>query len=244
MWIFLDASERIKVRLPMAPVLPEMGRLQMREELQKTNGGISFEGRLPEIWGRPRTTGLEFSVSNIEEANKAVFKGVMWNGHKRRAEVITGEKESIPARPPTYNRGLRPQAPWNNNWRALSGNIGGAGVWRGKSVVQCFNCQGYGHTKDVCSSVSRKAAKRIDGVKSGKEKGKADKIVDEEGFELVKGKRRITEVEENETPTLGPAQRKQKSQELRQAEAQNIVGNLLHTPLQTRRQGWEVGQMR
>jgi len=57
----------------------------------------------------------------------------------------------------------------------------------------------------VCSSASRKAAKRIDGVKSGKGKGKADKIVDEEGFELVEGKRRITEVEGIETPTPGPA---------------------------------------
>jgi len=77
MWIFLDASERVKVRLPMAPVPPGMGRLQMREELRKANEGISFEGRLPEIWGRPRTTGLEFSVSSIEAAKKAVFKGVI-----------------------------------------------------------------------------------------------------------------------------------------------------------------------
>jgi len=53
MWIFLDASERVKVRLPMAPVPPGMRRLQMREDLQKANKGISFEGRLPEIWGRP-----------------------------------------------------------------------------------------------------------------------------------------------------------------------------------------------
>jgi len=111
MWIFLDASERVKVRLPMAPVLPGMGRLQMREELQKANGGISFEGRLPEVWGKPRTTGLEFSVSNIKEAKKAVFKGVIWNGHKRRAEVVTGEKENTPVRTPAYNRGPRPQAP-------------------------------------------------------------------------------------------------------------------------------------
>jgi len=83
--------------------------------------------------------------------------------------------------------------------------MGGAGAWRGKSAVQYFNCQGYGHTKDVCSSASRKAAKRIDGVKSGKGKGKADKKIDKERFELVEGKRRITEVEESETPTPGPA---------------------------------------
>jgi len=73
----LDASERVKVRLLMAPVSPGMGRLQMREELRKVNEGISFEGSLPEIWGRPRTTGLEFSVSNIEEAKKVVFKSVI-----------------------------------------------------------------------------------------------------------------------------------------------------------------------
>ena len=53
MWIFLDTSERVKVRLPMAPVPPGMGRLQMREELRKANERISFEGRLLEIWGRP-----------------------------------------------------------------------------------------------------------------------------------------------------------------------------------------------
>jgi len=134
----------------------------------------------------------------------------MWNGHKRRAEVITGERESTPARSPTHNRGPRLQAPWNNNWRAPSGNMGGAGVWKEKSAVQCFNCQGYGHTKDVCSSASRKTAKRIDGVKGGKGKGKADKIVDEEGFELVEGKRRITEIEETETPTPGPAPKETK----------------------------------
>jgi len=57
----------------------------------------------------------------------------------------------------------------------------------------------------VCSSGSRKAAKRIDGVKSGKGKGKADKKVDEESFELVEGKRRITEVEESRPLTPGPA---------------------------------------
>jgi len=57
----------------------------------------------------------------------------------------------------------------------------------------------------VCSSASRKAAKRIDGVKGGKGKGKAGKIVDKEGFELVEGKRRITEVEETKTPTPEPA---------------------------------------
>ena len=136
----MDTSERVKVRLPIVPVPSGMGRLQMREELRKTNKGMSFEGRLPEIWGRPRTTGLEFSVLNIEEAKKAVFKGVIWNRHKRRVEVITGEKETTPARLPTYNRGPRQQAPWNSNWRALSGNMGGAGAWRGKSVVQCFNC--------------------------------------------------------------------------------------------------------
>ena len=131
----MDASERVKVRLPMAPVPLGMGRLQMREDLRKANEGISFEGRLPQIWGRRRTTGLEFSVLNIEEAKKAVFKRVIWNGHKRRAEVITGEKESTPVRSPTYNRSPRPQAPWNNNWRAPSGNMGRVGVWRGKSAV-------------------------------------------------------------------------------------------------------------
>jgi len=57
----------------------------------------------------------------------------------------------------------------------------------------------------VCSSASRKAAKRIDGVKSGKGKGKANKKVDEEGFKLVEGKRRIPEVEESRPPTPGPA---------------------------------------
>jgi len=123
----------------------------------------------------------------------------------RRAEVVTGEKESTPSRSPAYNRGSRSQAPWNNNWRAPGGNIGSTGAWRGKSAVQCFNCQGYGHTKDVCSSASRKAAKRIDGVKSGKGKGKADKKVDEERFELLEGKRRIMEVEETETLTPVPA---------------------------------------
>jgi len=82
--------------------------------------------------------------------------------------------------------------------------MGSAGAWRGKSAVQCFNCQEYGHTKDVCSSVSRKAAKRIDRVKSGKGKGKADKKIDEEEFELVEGKRRITEIEESRPSTPGP----------------------------------------
>jgi len=57
----------------------------------------------------------------------------------------------------------------------------------------------------VCSSASRKAARRIDGVKSGKGKGKADKIVDKDGFELVEGKRKITKVEETETPIPGLA---------------------------------------
>jgi len=107
MWIFLDASERVKVRLPIAPVPLGMGRLQIKEELQRANRGISFEARLPEVWGKPRTTRLEFSVSNIEEAKKAVFKGVTWNGHKRRAEVVMGEKESTPLRSPIYNRGPR-----------------------------------------------------------------------------------------------------------------------------------------
>ena len=158
---------------------------------------------MPEAWGKPRTTGLEFSVSNIEETKKAVFKGVMWNGHKRRAEVVMGEKENTPAKTPAYNRGPRPQAPGNNNWRASSGNMGGAGAWRGKSAIQYFNYQGYGHTKDVCSSASRKVVKRIDGVKGRKGKGKEEKIVDEEGFELVGGKRRVTEVEESRPPTPG-----------------------------------------
>jgi len=49
MWIFLDAQERVKVRLPMGPVLPGMGRLQIREELQRENPEIIFEGRLPEL---------------------------------------------------------------------------------------------------------------------------------------------------------------------------------------------------
>jgi len=110
MWIFLDASERVKVRLPMAPVPPGMGRAQMREELQKANGGIAIEGRLPEVWGKLRNTGIEFSVSNIEEAKKAVFKGVTWNGHKRRVEVVTGERENTPIKTPAHNRGPRPQA--------------------------------------------------------------------------------------------------------------------------------------
>ena len=101
----MDASERVKVRLPMAPVPPGMGRLQMKEELQKANGGISFEGRLPEVWGKPRNTGLEFSVSNIEEVKKVVFKGVIWNGYKRRVEVVTGERENTPAKTSAYNRG-------------------------------------------------------------------------------------------------------------------------------------------
>jgi len=42
-------------------------------------------------------------------------------------------------------------------------------------------------------------------MKSGKGKGKAERKVDEEGFELVEGKRRITEVEESRPPTPGPA---------------------------------------
>jgi len=77
MWIFLDASERVKVRLPMALVPPGMGRLQMRDDLWKASEGISFERRLPEVWGRPQTIRLKFSVSNIEEAKRAVFKGVI-----------------------------------------------------------------------------------------------------------------------------------------------------------------------
>ena len=57
----------------------------------------------------------------------------------------------------------------------------------------------------MCSSASRKVAKRIDTVNSGKRKRKAVKKVDEEGFELVEGKRRITEVEGSRPPTPGPA---------------------------------------
>jgi len=192
----------------MGPVSPGIGRLQMREELQRENSEIVIEGRLPELWGKPRNTGIEFSVRNIEEAKKAVFKRVRWNGHLRRVEVVTEEREYTLAKTPGYNRSPRLQGPWNNNWRTPNGNNGGAGstgVWRGRSNVQCFNCQGYGYTKDVCSSVARKASGRIDGIKGGKGKGKTDKVVDKEGFELVEGKRRIMEVEETETPTPGLA---------------------------------------
>jgi len=207
MWIFLDAEERVKVRLPIGPVPPGMGRLQMREELQRENMGIVVEGRLPEPWGKPRNTGIEFSVRNIEEAKKAVFKSMRWNGHLRRAEMVTGGKEYTPARTLGYNRSPRPQGPWNNNWRTPGGNTGGAGgagACRGRSNVQCFNCQGYGHTKDVYSSAARKALGRIDRMKSGKGKGKAERKIDKERFELVEGKRRITEVEKSRPPTPGP----------------------------------------
>jgi len=126
MWIFLDAEERVKVRLPMGPVPLGMGRLQMREELQRENPGIIVEGRLPEPWEKPRNTGIEFSVRNIEEAKKAVFKRVRWNGHLRRAEVVTGGKEYTPVRTLGYNRSPRPQGLWNNNWRTPGGNTRGA----------------------------------------------------------------------------------------------------------------------
>jgi len=125
----------------------------------------------------------------------------------RREEVVTGGKDYTPVRGPGYNRSPRPQGPWNSNGRTPGGNtggVGGAGAWKGRSNVQCFNCQEYGHTKDVCSSAARKVSGRIDRIKGGKGKEKADKKVDKEGFKLVEGKRRIAEVEESRLSTPGP----------------------------------------
>jgi len=161
--------------------------------------------------------------------------------------VVTGGKEYTLVRTPGYNRSPRPQEPWNNTWRTPGGNTGGAGgagAWRGRSNVQCFNCQGYGHTKNVCSSAARKVSGRIDGMKSGKGKGKAKRKIDEEGFELVEGKRRSMEVEEFRPPTPGPALKEMEKRGTQMSGGTEYSWEPTpHTP-QARRRRWEVGQMR
>ena len=181
------------MRIPQGPTPAGMGRVEMLKMLQKENPGIKLEGRLPELMGKPRVTGIEFTVSDIAEAKRLVFKGMRWNGHVRKVEVVTGAEEKSPARTPGSGPKSRPQAPWNEAWRSPRGQPDPArpGVWRGKSAVQCFNCQGYGHIAKVCSSAARKAAQKIDKMEKGKGKGKKVAEKDEDyGYDDVARKLR------------------------------------------------------
>jgi len=61
--------------------------------LRKENQGILLGGRLPKRWGKPRETGLIFIVENAAEAKRLALKGIRWNVHFRKVEIITGEVE-------------------------------------------------------------------------------------------------------------------------------------------------------
>jgi len=138
-----DDKERTTVRIPQGPPPGAMGRKEMYEMLRKENPGIKLEGRLPEPWGKPKMTGIEFSVKDVTEAKRLAFKGMKWNSHYRRVGVVTNATDKTPAR--VLINGPRPgtQAARSQNWRAPT--LAAAG-WRGKSAVQYFNCQGYGRT--------------------------------------------------------------------------------------------------
>jgi len=110
-------------------------------------------------------------VENVVEAKRLALKGIRWNSHFKKVEIITGEIEKLSAGKRGYqprtsgNRGNL-QAPWNQDWRR---NESGAG-WRGKLAIKCFNCQGFRHKLREYSSAARKAAQRIEGVEKGKGK--------------------------------------------------------------------------
>jgi len=207
--VFGEDKGRVVLKVPQGPVLAGWSKTEIVEQLRKENEGILLGGRLLKRWGKPRETGLEFTVENTVEAKRLALKGIRWNGHFKKVEIIIGETEKPLAGKKGYqprtsgNRGNL-QALWNQDWRRGEGGAG----WRGKSAIKCFNCQGFGHKLRECSSAARKAAQRIEGVDKGK--GKAVEV----GFvigevkdkkEAVGNKRMMERSPLDGSPTPGPA---------------------------------------
>jgi len=126
---FGEDKGRVVLRAPQSPVPVGWSRTEMAEQLRKENQGILLGGRLPERWGKPRETGLEFTMENAGEAKRLALKGIRWNGYFRKIEIITGETEKPLAGKRGYqprigrNRG-NPQALWNQDWRQRESGAG------------------------------------------------------------------------------------------------------------------------
>jgi len=92
---FSEDKRILVLRAPQSPVPAGWSKTEIAEQLRKENQGILLSGRLPERWGKPRETGLKFTVENTVEAKRLALKGIRWNSHFRKVEIITGEIEKL-----------------------------------------------------------------------------------------------------------------------------------------------------
>ncbi|RPB27206.1 hypothetical protein L211DRAFT_897096 [Terfezia boudieri ATCC MYA-4762] len=170
--VWLEDRSSVRLMVPAAPMKVARGRKGLGEAIQEENKEVKLAKRFPKLWGAARVTGFTFDVANNEEAKKVIRNGLVWEGQKRKVAYFEQKLPQQRTQQVTQKQGgfrhpLKPMERW--------------------SRVECHNCGGAGHMRRDCSSISRAAANKITRKEgpAGTAQRKS-KIVDKEGFELVK----------------------------------------------------------
>jgi len=205
---WMEDGLTIRMLMPVAPSKVARGRKDMGKKLREDNKDMKVGHRFPKLWGGARTTGLTFDAANVEEAKRLVASGVVWEGVKRQVQIVDTNKMGEFKHSPTIGRkteaasgkktggiGKKPQQQHQQQQKTQRGNQ--------FSSMQCFNCKGFGHKKESCSSASRVASANIIGVQKRnleavganqngqqtQKKKKEEPKLDKDGFEIVDRKK-------------------------------------------------------
>jgi len=173
-------EKTMRMLMPAAPSKTARGRRDIRKKLREENKYMKMGNRIPKVWGGARTTGLTFDAADYAEAKRLVEKGVMWEGARRQVQIMDtnkmGEfKHSPPPQKKEEKKGKTGEKKTsaqvhtnintnnnnnNNNNKGQQGKQRTPPYW---SNVVCYNCNGRGHKRESCSSVSRAASACISG---------------------------------------------------------------------------------
>ena len=179
--VWIEDERIVRMLMPAAPSKVNRSSKDIGKKLREENKEMKTEHRFPKLWGGVRTTGLTFDVADHAEAKnlKLVEKGVMWEGVRRQVQMMDtnkmGEfKHSLPPQNKEEKKrktgekktSAQVNTNTNNNPNSNNNNKGHQGkqqtpqYW---SNVICYNCNGKGHKRESCSSVSRAASACISG---------------------------------------------------------------------------------
>jgi len=172
---WIEDERIVRMLVLAAPSKVARGRIDIGKKLREENKGMKTGHPFPKVWGGARTTRLTFDVADHNEAKRLVGKGVMWEGVRRQVQMIDtnrmGEfKHSLPPQKKEEKKGkieekktsmqvnTNTKSNSNNNNKGQQGKQQVPQYWYN---VICYNCNGKGHKRESCSSVSRAASARI-----------------------------------------------------------------------------------